>query len=422
MTKLTSRLARVCRATFLFCTLLISPAFAQTTKESSPQIRQKTFDVVWDAINENFFDAQFCGVDWVKMREKYSPQVANLKTDDELYELLNKMLGELHVSHVGVFRIETASKFFKVPEATTGFVVKDVEKQVVIRRILKGSSAAKAGLRVGFIIKKVDDETVSNSLEASYRLAGDQKQYRIAFLDGHDMLKETVFRMQPLPPENLGKTEDSEFSDWGTLIEAERLAEGIGYIHFTNFYPGLNEKLRSAVKSMKNAPGIILDLRGNGGGGDDVALRLAGLLLNKKTLLAISKTRQGDRFSYVAEPVNDPYLGPVVVLVDEDSYSQAEQISASLQDIGRAVVIGKRTPGKDMDGVLMELPTGAGLMYPVGQPRTPKGIIVEGRGVIPDIEVSLTRADLLRGKDSQLEAAIEYIKNIRKTGKAKSNR
>jgi len=349
------------------------------------------------------------------MRTKYKPKVASVKSDDELYDLLNNMLGELHVSHIGVFRIENALKFFKVPEATTGFVVKDVESQVVIRRLLKDSPAAKAGLRVGFIIKKIDDETVSNSLEAGYKLAGDQRQYRIAFLDEHDKLKETVFNKEPLPAENLGKTEGRENSEWSSLIEFERLDDDIGYIHFTNFYRDLDGKLRKAVKSMKKAPGIILDLRGNGGGGDDVALKLAGLLFAKKTLLAISKTRQGERRSYIAEPDDDPYLGPVVILVDEDSYSQAEQISASLQDVGRAVVIGKRTPGKDLDGMLKELPTGAALLYPVGQPRTPKGIVVEGRGVIPDIEVSLTRQDLLKGKDSQLEAAINYIKNGRKT-------
>src|SRR5262249_30220751 len=152
--------------------------------------------------------------------------------------------------------------FFKVPEATTGFVVKDVEKQVVIRRILKGSSAAKAGLRAGFVIKKIDDEPVSNSLEAGYKLASDQQKYRIAFLDHHDRLKETVLRKQQIASDN------QEDRVWGTLIEAERLTDGIGYIHFTNFYPGLNEKLRTAIKSMKKAPGIVLDLRGNGGGGD----------------------------------------------------------------------------------------------------------------------------------------------------------
>jgi C-terminal processing protease CtpA/Prc len=62
-----------------------------------------------------------------------------------------------------------------------------------------------------------------------------------------------------------------------------------------------------------------------------------------------------------------------------------------------------------MDGIGVELPTGAILIYPAGQGRTPKGVVIEGRGVVPNIEVTLTRAELLKGNDSQLEMAIEYI-------------
>jgi carboxyl-terminal processing protease len=67
-----------------------------------------------------------------------------------------------------------------------------------------------------------------------------------------------------------------------------------------------------------------------------------------------------------------------------------------------------------MDADLVELPTGAYLIYAAGEPRTPKGVVVEGRGVVPDIEVGLTRAGLLAGRDAQLEAAIERIKNCKR--------
>jgi C-terminal processing protease CtpA/Prc len=67
-----------------------------------------------------------------------------------------------------------------------------------------------------------------------------------------------------------------------------------------------------------------------------------------------------------------------------------------------------KTEGDDMDADLVKLPTGAYLIYAAGQPRTPKGVVV-GRGVIPDLEVNLTRAGLLRGEDAQLDAALQYI-------------
>ena len=59
----------------------------------------------------------------------------------------------------------------------------------------------------------------------------------------------------------------------------------------------------------------------------------------------------------------------------------------------------------------LELPNGAVLMYPFGQTRTADGTVLEGRGVIPDIEVSLDRASLLEGRDAQLEAAIQAVQD-----------
>jgi C-terminal processing protease CtpA/Prc len=63
-----------------------------------------------------------------------------------------------------------------------------------------------------------------------------------------------------------------------------------------------------------------------------------------------------------------------------------------------------------MDATIESLPMNAFLLYPMGQPRTPKGALIDGRGVRPDIEVSLSRDGLLAGRDAQLEAAVEYIK------------
>ena len=64
-----------------------------------------------------------------------------------------------------------------------------------------------------------------------------------------------------------------------------------------------------------------------------------------------------------------------------------------------------------MDGELEPLPDGSVLLYARGQTQTPKGYVVEGHGVNPDIDIGLTRKDLLKGIDAQLEAAIEYIRN-----------
>lgn len=86
-----------------------------------------------------------------------------------------------------------------------------------------------------------------------------------------------------------------------------------------------------------------------------------------------------------------------------------------MQAAKRAVVVGGRSPGSVMESENLPFPNGAILMYPVGQPRTPDGSVLEGRGVIPDVEARLSRESLLNGKDDQLDAALGYLlKGIRK--------
>ena len=99
-----------------------------------------------------------------------------------------------------------------------------------------------------------------------------------------------------------------------------------------------------------------------------------------------------------------------MILIDGASVSSAEEFAGALQAIDRAVIVGERSPGRVLVGDLMELPNGLFLMYPVEQTITADGTVLEGRGVVPDIPVGLDRDLLLQGVDSQLQAAIEYLK------------
>lgn len=116
---------------------------------------------------------------------------------------------------------------------------------------------------------------------------------------------------------------------------------------------------------------------------------------------------------FIVYPQDDVYQGKVVVLTDYGSASTSEIFAAGLQEIGRAKVVGETSAGAVLPSVFDRLPTGATFQYVVSDYKTPKNILLEHRGAIPDTEIKLTRASLLEGRDLQIEEAIKQIKNVK---------
>jgi carboxyl-terminal processing protease len=405
---------------------------AATRREATPELRRQTFEIVWRTIKEKHFDPKFNGVDWDKVHELYAPRINRVTSDKEFYELLQQMLGELHQSHFVVLPpdfVNNSKVDSKEPkEGGIGVQVRIIDGEVVIWRVDPNSTGARAGLRPGFVIKQIDNESVEQisapirkrkeSAEtireiiideiAEERLNGKaDTTVRLAYLDENDRLRDVVIKREKPPGEmspNIGS-----FPSFYMEFEQKRLTDGIGYLRFNIFMPVLNQRIRAAVRSMTDAPGLIIDLRGNPGGFDGVGQGLAGLLVDKQISLGTSRMRKGYE-NYIVYPQKNPYMGTVVILLDCMSGSASESFGGGMQAVGRAVVVGERSGGGDLDASIDELPTGALLLYAYADFVTAKGVSLEGRGVIPDVEVKLTRASLLRNDDPQLEAAINYIK------------
>jgi len=390
--------------------------------------RQESFNIVWRTVKEKHFDPTFGGVDWDKVREQYAPRVAAVKSDTELYQLLQQMLGELHQSHFAIIPPESvAPAESKEPlEGGIGIDVRILDGQAVITRVEPGSKAAAAGLRAGFVIKQIDQTPVEHIIQ---RFANGKQSraltnlyitrgvlgrtegnpgttVRLSYLDERDQTREAqikreLFKGEMSPPMGNFPPQYMEF-------ETKRLAGGIGYIRFNIFVIPMMEKIRTAIRQMSDAPGIIIDLRGNPGGVGGLAPGIAGLLESKQTSLGVMRMRTGHT-NFAVFPQPGTYTGSVAILIDGSSASTSEVFAGGMQDIGRAVVIGERSAGAALPSIFAKLPTGALFQYAIADFRTPKGVLVEGRGVVPDREVKLTRRALLEGRDTQLEAAIEQI-------------
>jgi carboxyl-terminal processing protease len=404
------------------------PVDSALSGESAGSVHQRTFEIVWRTVKEKHFDPNYGGVNWDQVRERYAPQVAGVKSDQELYRLLQQMLGELRQSHFNIIPPEaiTPDDAQGLSAGSIGIDLRMINHQAVITRVEPGSSTSAAGLRPGFIIEKVGDKTVEEIIEPvnrrdepqprknllmTRRLLAEingkpESSVKILYLDGNDRPHAATLTREKLKGEL--SPPFGNFPPQHTEFEAKRLPDNIGYIRFNIFTVPVMSKVRNAMRELSDTGGMIFDLRGNPGGVGAMASGIAGLLTTKQGSLGTMKLRTSQlNFSFF--PQANSYNSPVVILIDGGSGSTSEIFAGGLQEIGRAVVVGERSIGAALPSYFQKLPTGAIFQYAIADFKTPKGILIEGQGVIPDLEIKWDRKELLAGRDAQLEKAIEQL-------------
>jgi carboxyl-terminal processing protease len=153
-----------------------------------------------------------------------------------------------------------------------------------------------------------------------------------------------------------------------------------------------------------------VDLRGNPGGLGVITYGIAGMVSQKPGSLGAMRSRT-TTLQFPILPQAPRYAGPLVILTDELSASCSEILAGGLQELKRAVVIGRKTAGMVLPSAVEKLPGGVRLQYVFADFKTPKGVLLEGKGVIPDIAVALTPTSLRQLGDPDIAAALAYLKS-----------
>lgn len=169
----------------------------------------------------------------------------------------------------------------------------------------------------------------------------------------------------------------------------------LGVVDLSSFTAGAHGEVRQAVDSLRKrgAGGLVLDLRGNGGGLLDEAVLVASIFIPEGTIVT-TDGRKRERHVYRATGSAIPTRVPVVVLVDGNSASASEIVAGALQDRHRAKVVGTRTYGKGVFQEVRELRNGGALDITVGEYFTPSGRnlggggVRRGAGIHPDLPAS----------------------------------
>lgn len=428
---------------FFYLAILLTailPLQAQTGAVSSERgatdettRRRQSFDLVWNTINEKHFDKTFGGVNWQKTREIYEPKAQAAKSNDEFHAVLRQMLGELKLSHFSVFPLAAQNQSeVAVADGTLGAELKMIDGRAVIFRVSDSSPAASAGIKPGFAVEKIGGKRTAEILAPLEKSMTERKLdermrqvYRErtlqSMIDGKTgvavqlELSDGSNRQRALsviPVEDRGEMSPAlgNFPPQKVVFESKRLDGDIGYIRFNIWVIPQMAKIRQAVKEFASAKGIIFDVRGNPGGVGGMAPGVAGLLMSEKLSLG-SMTSRDNTQNFTVFPQANPFAGKVVILTDHGSASTSEVFAAGLQENGRAKIVGETTAGAVLPSYFVQLPTRAIFQYAVSDYKSPKNILIEGRGVIPDIAVKQSRQALLKGTDAQLEAAVKAVLN-----------
>ena len=181
----------------------------------------------------------------------------------------------------------------------------------------------------------------------------------------------------------------------------------LGYVRFSSFTDGSNELVAKAVRRVERegAQGIVLDLRGNGGGLLQEAVSIASLFLSKGRVVVSTSSRPRATPSTGRSGDNLPEL-PVVVLIDRDTASSAEILTAALADDAGATVVGTRSYGKGVFQQEIALSNGGALKLTVGEYFTPNGTNLAGKGIHPDV---YARDNPRTRRDEAMQRALEVL-------------
>ncbi|HVG31118.1 MAG TPA: S41 family peptidase [Pyrinomonadaceae bacterium] len=320
--------------------------------------RRQLFDEIWQTINDEFYDPSFNGVDWRAVRERYRPRLDAARDDFEFYGLCELLLGELKDSHAR-FEPPPAAPQETAPGATAQeqgsaqMLLGEVEGELAVVEVEPGSAAARAGVRPGMIVRAANGRAV-REIEAELRrvVAGASSENSFKNLIATSVLYGRVWGVPRVL--RLADAEGREFdyevsrqpADERPRLEARRLASGSAYVKFDRWKPPVDQMFAEALDTLRDAPGVVVDLRGNGGGQTDVMLNITSNFFPEATYYGGFKTRAGGVDKYFTHRPARAYLGPVVILVDERSGSASETSTLFMQEAGRARVVGTQSAAR----------------------------------------------------------------------------
>ena len=311
--------------------------------------RHAAFNQLWRSYNTRFYDGNFHGRDWAKIRERYEPLLAAIDTRDEFANLCNMMIGELESSHseVGASRVNAPTSpvtrnlgvYFDYSYDGPGIKVKDVPDRAP-------GSYAKTRIKPGEYILAVDNQAVTLD-ENLYKVLNDKGDRDFTLLVNSKPTRDGA-RTVTYRAVSGGEWSDIHYRNRTEMLRkmvAKESNNTLAYVHIQGM-GGPNQTTfdRELYEYAEGKKGVIIDVRFNGGG--NIADQLVNWLNTKPYGTIIPRN---------GFPIDAPggFIGggarswdkPIVVLINEASFSNAEMFPDAMKSTGLAKIVGMPTPG-----------------------------------------------------------------------------
>lgn len=405
--------------------------------------RRAVLENVLAALQKRFYSPEKLNGEWLAAVEKHRNHIEAASTADDFEKAMSDLLSELQTSHLGFFHAGARRASSKAALSAT-YLADETEfgKRWIFQDVHPGGAAANAGIQSGDILLGVNGKDLIPPEHPTFSMG---EQTVIEVVDGQGRRgSRTVDVARP-------KGKKLHFVE-PRLVDAHPIEDGVGYLRVTMF-PGMvgvevANEISKAVGTLGAINSLIIDLRGNTGGGLG-ALRVMSLLTPDRIPVGfaldrrrVTKNLETERLRFprfrriptspkrlwllavqfgpsmiAKKPIvlqteglgKQSFHGRVILLVDRHTASAAEMIVAFARENKLATIIGEKTAGRLLSATSVKVGKGFRLALPTGAYYTWKGSILEGMPIEPDEAVDFDWHQRRLGRDKQLERAIDHF-------------
>jgi len=371
------------------------------------------FRRAWRMIGERFYDPEMNGKDWREIRKRYEPMAVQARDSRQFDRVMSQMLGELNASHLAfvhkVWPMEEIRLRTNDATAHPGLVFSDDEKKgpLVIQRVIAGSPISKLehAPQAGEVVVRIAGNKVSNETPLHEFFNGAANSSLPLVLRGTDG-KDRTLELRCMSYD-VARLLDRKAHEEACREKANH-GSRIAYLPFAKMNLEAFLDLEIAIyRAYGESDGMILDLRNNGGG------RVADHLLAVfcQPMHSFTIPRDGPRGYPHDRRIRVAWDKPLVVLCNENTYSNAEIFCHAIKQTKRGPLVGMTTAGGVISAVSENIADVGRLQVPFrGWYHAQSGFDMDMNGAVPDHLVPMTPSDEISGNDPQMEKALEIIR------------